>query len=149
MGMQTGERASSEDAKDWAKTRMSRRNGFLSDLIEIVLTRFWTFGIIDEPPSGEITISWSDLLAPSKAEKIADADKMADVAVKTQNAFGRSAIKENEIRAAAELPTLPEYEIELPPLPIGDPLTDDKQTSGPAGDTKKQSGPNSKQPPGK
>ncbi|CNH62534.1 Uncharacterised protein [Yersinia intermedia] len=149
MGMQTGERASSEDAKDWAKTRMSRRNGFLSDLIETVLARFWTVGIIDEPPSGEITISWSDLLAPSKAEKIADADKMADVAVKTQNAFGRSAIKENEIRAAAELPTLPEYEIELPPLPIGDPLTDDKQTSGPAGDTTKQGGPNSKQPPGK
>ncbi|MHA7074042.1 DUF1073 domain-containing protein [Klebsiella pneumoniae] len=81
IGMQTGERASTEDAKDWAKTRMSRRNGFLTDVITDVVSRFWTLGIIPPAQNEEITVGWSDLLAPSQAEKIANMDKLADVAV--------------------------------------------------------------------
>lgn len=110
IGQITGERSSTEDNKDWARTRMTRRNGFLADTITEIVTRFWTIGIIDRPVSDEITVEWSDLLAPSEAEKIANMDKKADVAVKTQNAFGRSAVTENEVRAAGEMQAIPEFD---------------------------------------
>lgn len=128
VGMQTGERASTEDAKDWAKTRMSRRNGFLTDLITEIVTRFWSFGIVPPANGEEITVGWSDLLAPSQAEKIANMDKMADVAVKTTNAFGRSAISCNEVRAQGELqpdPELDDIDDNEPTTSRGDPLADD------------------------
>ncbi|HEE4120319.1 DUF1073 domain-containing protein [Klebsiella pneumoniae] len=138
VGMQTGERASTEDAKDWAKTRMSRRNGFLTDVITEIVTRFWTLGFITPAKSEEITVGWSDLLAPSQAEKIANMDKLADVAVKSTNAFGRSAITENEIRAAGELQALPELDDEVPPdgnQPKPDPLADPESEAEKSGDT--------------
>ncbi|MCM2246577.1 DUF1073 domain-containing protein [Klebsiella pneumoniae] len=138
IGMQTGERASTEDAKDWAKTRMSRRNGFLTDVITDVVSRFWTLGIIPPAQNEEITVGWSDLLAPSQAEKIANMDKLADVAVKSTNAFGRSAITENEIRAAGELQPLPELDDEDLPdgnKPKPDPLADPQSEDEKPGDT--------------
>lgn len=138
IGMQTGERASTEDAKDWAKTRMSRRNGFLTDVITDVVSRFWTLGIIPPAQNEEITVGWSDLLAPSQAEKIANMDKLADVAVKSTNAFGRSAITENEIRAAGELQPLPDLDDEELPdgnKPKPDPLADPQSEAEKSGDT--------------
>lgn len=126
IGQITGERASTEDNKDWAKTRMSRRNGFLTSVIESLIERLWKIGIIDPPKGNEITVSWSDLLAPSYAEKLDNANKLADVATKTTNALGVPVIKANEIRAAAELPTLPEFEDDMIDKVEGDPL-DDKQ----------------------
>ncbi len=131
IGMQTGERASTEDAKDWAKTRMSRRNGFLTDVITEVVNRFWMFGIIPPATGEEITVGWSDLLAPSQAEKIANMDKMADVAVKTTNAFGRSAISGNEVRAQGELqpdPELDDIDDNEPTASRDDPLADDDKS---------------------
>ena len=126
IGQITGERASTEDNKDWAKTRMSRRNGFLTSVIESLIERLWRIGIIN-PPKGEvITVSWSDLLAPSYAEKLDNANKLADVATKTTNALGVPVIKANEIRAAAELPTLPEFEDDMIDKIEDEPL-DDKQ----------------------
>ncbi|EDU0974151.1 DUF1073 domain-containing protein [Salmonella enterica subsp. enterica serovar Anderlecht] len=110
IGMQTGERASTEDGKDWAKTGNARRAGFLTDVVEGIVRWFINLEIIPAPASEEITVSWSDLLAPSQAEKIANMDKMADVAVKTTNAFGRSALSENEIRTAGELQPQKEFE---------------------------------------
>ena len=138
VGMQTGERASTEDAKEWAKTRMSRRKGFLTDVITDVVERFWKIGIIPAAQGEEITVGWSDLLAPSQAEKIANMDKMADVAVKSTNAFGRSALTENEIRTAGELQPLPELEDEVTPdgnKPKPDPLADSQPESEKPGDT--------------
>ena len=126
IGQITGERASTEDNKDWAKTRMTRRNGFLTFVIESLIERLWRIGIIN-PPKGEvITVSWSDLLAPSYAEKLDNANKLADVATKTTNALGVPVIKANEIRSAAELPTLPEFEDDMIDKVEGNPL-DDKQ----------------------
>lgn len=138
VGMQTGERASTEDAKGWGRTRMSRRKGFLTDVITDVVSRFWTLGIIPPAQNEEITVGWSDLLAPSQAEKIANMDKLADVAVKSTNAFGRSAITENEIRAAGELQPLPELDDEDLPdgnKPKPDPLADPQSEAEKPGDT--------------
>lgn len=126
IGQITGERASTEDNKDWAKTRMMRRNGFLTSVIESFIERLWRVGIIEPPKGNEITVSWSDLLAPSYAEKLDNANKLADVATKTTNALGVPVIKANEIRAAAELPTLPEFEDDMIDKVEGNPL-DDKQ----------------------
>lgn len=103
VGMQTGERASSEDAADWARFRMSRRKGFLTDVLVELLTRLWTFGVLATPQQDEITVHWTDLLAPSQAEKIANMKVMADAALATSNAYGRAAFSENEVRAVGEL----------------------------------------------
>lgn len=127
IGMQTGERASTEDAKDWAKTRMSRRNGFLAEVITCLVTRFWTLGVIPAANGEEITVGWSDLMAPSRAEKIANMSAMADVAVKTMNAYGRSAITENEVRAEGEMQPITEQDgdNDKPEPKRPDPLADD------------------------
>lgn len=121
FGQQTGRLASDEDKTEWAKRCNGRRWGFQSDVVKRVIERFWTIGMIDPPKSGEITLAWSDLLAPSEKEKIANMQAMADVATKTATAFGRSAITENELRAVGELEPIKEEG--LPNVPDVDPLT--------------------------
>lgn len=125
IGQITGERASTEDNRTWGKTRMSRRNGFLSYLIDTLLRKMINFGVIDIPKDDEITISWSDLLAPSHSEKLENASKLADIATKTMTAYGEAVIKPNEIRAAAEMETLDEFERDNVDDPKGDPLDDE------------------------
>lgn len=137
VGMQTGERASTEDSKSWAKTRMSRRNGILTEFITDIITRFWTLGIVTAPKGDEITVGWSDLLAPSRAEKIANMSAMADVGVKTANAFGRSAITENEVRAEGEMQAItdPGDDDGKPKQQRPDPLADDESEAEKSGST--------------
>ncbi|EMC4149906.1 DUF1073 domain-containing protein [Cronobacter sakazakii] len=124
FGQQTGRLASDEDKTDWAKRCNGRRWGFMSDFITRVIERFWQIGVIDPPKSGEVTLAWSDLLAPSEKEKIANMQAMAAVAKDTQQAYGTPAITENEIRAVGELEPISE-----PEEPAGaattDPLTGD------------------------
>lgn len=138
FGQQTGRLASDQDKADWAKRCNGRRWGFQTAVVEAVLERFWTMGAIDAPASGEVTLAWSDLLAPSEKEKIANMQALADVAQKTQQAFGTSAIDENEIRAAGELEPRKEPATPDPNAkPTGkDPLIDDEQSDDPdAGNT--------------
>ena len=110
FGQQTGRLASDEDKTEWAKRCNGRRWGFLTDYITRVIERFWTLGIIEPPKNGEVTLAWSDLLAPSEKEKIANMQAMADVAQKTQQAYGTPAIDANEIRAVGELEPIKESE---------------------------------------
>jgi hypothetical protein len=112
FGQQTGRLASDEDKTDWAKRCNGRRWGFMSSVIETILERFWTLGVIDQPSSGEVSLAWSDLLAPSEKEKIANMQAMATVAKDTQQAFGTPAVDENEIRAVGELE--PRKEVKTP-----------------------------------
>lgn len=108
FGQQTGRLASDEDKNEWAKRCNGRRWGFLTDYITRVIERFWTLGIIEPPKNGEVTLAWSDLLAPSEKEKIANMAAMAQVAKDTQQAFGTSSVTENEIRAVGELEPMKE-----------------------------------------
>lgn len=110
FGQQTGRLASDEDKTDWAKRCNGRRWGFQSSVVERVLERFWTVGVIDPPSSGEVTLAWSDLLAPSEKEKIANMQAMATVAKDTQQAFGTPSVEPNEVRAVGELEPLPDVE---------------------------------------
>ncbi|MGU0056809.1 hypothetical protein ACVXG7_19770 [Enterobacter hormaechei] len=43
--------------------------GFLTDVITDVVSRFWTLGIIPPAQNEEITVGWSDLLAPSQGRE--------------------------------------------------------------------------------
>mgnify|MGYP001374556328 CR=1 FL=1 len=137
FGKQTGNLASEEDKTAWATRCNGRRWGFMSDLVTRVIERFWTIGIIDPPSTGEVSLTWSDLLAPSEKEKLANMDKMADVAVKTQQAYGTPSIDENEIRSVGELeprkaPAAPDPNKKLTDK---DPLTDDDDSDDPNRDT--------------
>ncbi len=110
FGQQTGRLASDEDKNEWAKRCNGRRWGFLTDYITRVIERFWALGIIEPPTNGEVSLVWSDLLAPSEKEKIANMQAMADVAQKTQQAYGTPAVDANEVRAVGELEPIKEPE---------------------------------------
>lgn len=132
-GKQTGNLASTEDKTAWAIRCNERRNGWQSWLITAVIQRWCDLRVIPQPKTDEITVDWSDLLAPGDSEKLDNMAKLADVAYKTQQAFGSSAVEINEVRAAGELepikePTKPNPEEKLTDK---DPLTDDNDSENP------------------
>nr|WP_238406854.1 anti-CBASS Acb1 family protein [Atlantibacter hermannii] len=139
FGQQTGRLASDEDKTDWAIRRNTRRNTFLTDRITALLERFWTLGVIDPPTNGngEVTIQWSDLLAPGEKEKIENMSKLADVVQKTTGMYGGEApVTINELRQVIGLEPLPAPT--EPPKPddkvtTDDPLADDTRTEGEGG----------------
>lgn len=147
FGQQTGRLASDEDKTDMARRGNGRRNGFLSDRIGVFIETMWTYGVIDQPRTGEVTIEWSDLLAPSQKEKIANAKELATVAESTQKAFGTSAIEPNEVREEAGLEPLPDAENERArptESEAGNPLDGDT-TSEDASATSQPKGPDAEQ----
>ncbi|MDG6480949.1 DUF1073 domain-containing protein [Glaesserella parasuis] len=128
FGQQTGRLASDEDKADWANRCNARRNGFLSETIKQVLERLWFIGVLPMPKNGEITVSWSDLLAPSEKDKIANAQALTSVATTSQSAFGASVIVPNEIREALGFEPLPDNP--LPPtIEQDDENQDENQTT--------------------
>ncbi|MEM8141718.1 DUF1073 domain-containing protein, partial [Morganella morganii] len=103
-----------------------RRWGFQTKYVTEIISRLCVLGVISQPESGDITLAWSDMLAPSEADKIDNMIKMADAAWKSQQAFGMAIFTPNEIRAVGELEPI---EDDAPPEtgPKGDPLADDKE----------------------
>lgn len=106
VGMQTGERASQEDAQEWARTNMGRRNDSVIPNIMEFVNRLERFGIIREQ---DWWLSWSDLTEASMPEKIARADKMADVNQKMSRG-GEIVFTPEEIRKAVDLEPLSDDE---------------------------------------
>lgn len=102
VGMQTGERASSEDAKEWAKTCMGRRSDIVIPNIMEIIERLVSFNIINE---ADWHLEWTDLTEASMAEKIDRADKMADVNQKMSKT-GEIVFPGEEIRATVDLEPL-------------------------------------------
>ncbi len=133
FGKQTGNLASTEDKKAWAATCNERRESFMSWIVTTVIERWCDIGVIPQPTNGEITVDWSDLLAPSDSEKFDIAGKAADIAVKTQQAYGIPAIDANEVRASCGLEPIKEPTQPNPnKTPTGkDPLTDDNDSENP------------------
>ncbi|OCG35586.1 anti-CBASS protein Acb1 family protein [Gilliamella sp. Gris1-4] len=110
FGQQTGRLASDEDKADYAKRGMSRRNGFLSVLIKELVNQLIKLKVIQPLVNGTLTLKWSDLLAPSQAEKIELMLKMSDVNVKAQQSIGIPVFTPNEIREAGGYETDPDLE---------------------------------------
>ena len=76
VGNQTGERASTEDAEDWAQTNMSRRANVVIPNIMVLVRRLADFGML---PERDWFIDWTDLTEASMAERIERAAKMATI----------------------------------------------------------------------
>lgn len=92
MGSQTGERASTEDSREWNQTNTSRRNNYVLPLIHQFIRLLESCGIL---PEMDWTIGWTDLTESTAEEKLARAEKMAAI-------NGKSPIfLDEEIREAA------------------------------------------------
>lgn len=106
VGNQTGERASTEDASEWAQTCMSRRAEQVIPNIMVLVNRLETFGILSER---DWAIDWTDLTESSMGEKVDRADKMAGVNQKMRDS-GEVVFTGDEIRAAVDLDPLSDAE---------------------------------------
>ena len=76
MGSQTGERASTEDAREWNQTNMARRTGRNIPLIRAFVRRMAKFGIL---PEIDWTVGWADLTEAVPSERLARAKDMATI----------------------------------------------------------------------
>lgn len=76
IGNVTGERASTEDATEWAQTNMSRRENRVLPILQEFVDRLVRWGVL-EPK--DWTIGWTSLLEASPDDKLARAEKMATI----------------------------------------------------------------------
>lgn len=102
VGNQTGERASTEDQREWSQTNMARRNLICRPAIREVAARLSRFGIL---PETQFVVGWSDLTEASMADKIDRAAKMATI---NQQMASEPAFLPEEIRAVLDMDPLAE-----------------------------------------
>ena len=95
IGSQTGERASSEDQKDWANTCQGRRVRTLTGDMETIINRLILLRLID--PVEDFTVVWSNLAEASQAEKLANGKVMQEINNGAQ-ATGELVYSHDEIR---------------------------------------------------
>lgn len=107
VGSQTGERASTEDASEWAQTIMSRRASSVVPNIMALVRRLEDFNIL--PDDKDWFVDWSDLTEASMGEKVDRANKMADTNQKMKDS-GEIVFTHEEIRAAVDLEPLSDAE---------------------------------------
>lgn len=112
VGSQSGERASTEDASEWAQTIMSRRSSQIVPNIMALVRRLEGFNIL--PEGKDWFLDWADLTEASMGEKIDRAVKMADANQKMKDT-GEFVFTPEEIRATVD------YE----PLSPSDAMRDD------------------------
>lgn len=98
VGMQTGERASSEDQKYMNARCQSRREGDLSFDAEDMVDKLTDLKIID--PVAEKTVIWDQLNAQSSSEKLDSGVKMSGIN-QAAMANGEPVFTRNEIRVAS------------------------------------------------
>lgn len=94
VGSQSGERASTEDANEWAQTNMARRSTTVIPAITEFIDRLERFAIL---PERDWHIEWDDLTEATVADKIEQATKMADINVKMRDS-GEFVFTPDEIR---------------------------------------------------
>lgn len=97
VGSQSGERASSEDAKEWSQTINARRNDQVIPLLEQVLERFVQVGVL----VGDWDLAWTDLTVATMSQKLELAAKMANINNKSDvRKTGDKVFSDGEIREA-------------------------------------------------
>jgi len=104
VGMQTGERASTEDQR-YFNARCQSRRGDLSFEIEDLCDKLVALGILDAV--SQKTVIWDDLNASTDAEKLASAKLMAEIN-SASAATGEQPFTGEEIRVAAGYEGSPE-----------------------------------------
>ena len=121
-GMQTGERASTEDADEWAQTCMGIRSDKVIPAIMEFVNRLERFGIL---PERDWFLSWADLTEASMGEKIDRADKMSTINERAaRSGSGQLVFTEDEIRET----------VGKEPLSDADGLMDDEADMDPPDD---------------
>lgn len=98
LGSQTGERASTEDAREWDQTNMSRRNNYCRPLIREFINRLERFGLLEKK---DWFIGWADLTDSTAGEKMQRAKDMSEINAKLQPAGYDPPFTSDEIREAA------------------------------------------------
>ena len=76
IGMITGERASTEDAKDWARTNEARRSG---EIVPAIMTLVERFQKADTLPAGEWRVEWDSLLDDGPDAMMGRAKTMSEI----------------------------------------------------------------------
>lgn len=112
VGMQTGERASTEDIKQFNKRAQGRRLKEINKDIKSLVKKLADAYVI--PIIDKFTITWDDLSASSPTEKLADAEAMAKI--NKQEELTGPVFSKEEIRDAAGY----DNEDLPPPLPESD-----------------------------
>jgi hypothetical protein len=95
VGNITGERASTEDAEEWAQTNMSRRENRVLPILNEFVDRLVAWGVLDKR---EWAIGWESLLEDSPDDRLGRAKTMADI---NQTLGAEPAFLPDEIREAA------------------------------------------------
>ncbi|HGY9285392.1 anti-CBASS Acb1 family protein [Escherichia coli] len=116
VGMQTGERASTEDQK-YFNARCQSRRGDLSFEIEDFSDKLIDLKIIDAV--SEKTVIWDDLNEQTGTEKLANAKTMAEINQTFQGSGENPAFSREEIRTAAGYENVDEF-------PLGEEDVDEK-----------------------
>ena len=98
IGMQTGRLASSEDSRSFLAIAQSRRETFLTDVVEDIINWMIKFGIL---PASDYEVEWDDLLARSDDEKLGNAEKMSTINERQFKSGQGSPFSGDEIREAA------------------------------------------------
>ena len=106
VGMQTGERASTEDQK-YMNARCQSRRGDLSFEIEDFSDKLIDLKIIDAV--SEKTVIWDDLNEKTGTEKLANAKTMAEINQTFQGSGENPAFSREEIRTAAGYENVDEF----------------------------------------
>lgn len=116
VGMQTGERSSTEDIKDFNRRGQGRRVSELSDDIEGFVMHLSKYRLLDSPLGAadpEVTCVWTDLSEATLAERLANAKLMAETN-QLGNASGDKYFTPEQIVTTAG------FEVEDMPTPLPD-----------------------------
>jgi len=97
IGNVTGERASTEDANEWAQTNMSRRENRVLPILYEFIERLVAWGVLE---AKDWTIGWQDLTEASPDDKLARAEKMSTINSQ-QASMGEPVFLPDEIRDEA------------------------------------------------
>lgn len=104
VGSQSGERASTEDAREWAQTTNARRVNYVLPLIDAFVEALEHAGAVE----GGWAVSWTDLTKATVSDKLELAIKMAAINQKTDvKKEGSFVFTPEEIRQAVDYPAQP------------------------------------------
>jgi len=118
IGNVTGERASTEDEKSWAKRCNGLRDRGKIPLIKTLLNRFELCGAL---PKVNWFIDWPDLTEGTTEEKLTAAEKLANINSKSVGTGEAAPFSANDIREAAGYEAEEDVEFDegvAPPAPV-------------------------------
>ena len=98
MGSQSGERAASEDAKEWARTCEARRSYMLRPVIRQFIERLIKWNVIE---GKEWRIEWTSLTEATQEERMAILDRLIKANDQAWRAGQRIAFTRDEMRDEA------------------------------------------------